>query len=100
MFWLEIIASIFGNTLSVHPNYQNGTSFGSALCAMVATKRYPSLEDAIKAIPFTPIRIKAHMRKHEAYMQYYDLYKKMYQSLKPLYSQLYRLNKSFEEKNS
>lgn len=96
-FWLEMIASVFGMPLSVHPHYQSGTSFGAALCAMVANKTYASLEDAIATIPFTPQVIQPDMHKHETYMQYYYLYKKMYLSLKLLFEEVYRLNKSFEE---
>lgn len=96
-FWLEMIASVFGTALSVHPHFQNGTSFGAALCAMVATKSYASLDDAIASIPFTPKTVQPDMHKHEMYMQYYSLYKKMYQSLKGLFAETYRLNKSFEE---
>jgi len=99
-FWLEIIASVFGIPLSVHPHYQNGTSFGAALCAMVANKTYASLEEAIASSALTMHTIVPDLHKHEIYMQYYSLYKKMYQSLKPLYAELYRLNKSFEEELS
>lgn len=96
-FWLEMIASVFGMPLSVHPHYQNGTSFGAALCAMVANKTYASLDDAIASIPCTPHMVQPDLRRHEMYMQYYSLYKKMYQSLKGLFAETYRLNKSFEE---
>ena len=92
-----MIASVFGRTLSVHPHFQNGTSFGAALCVMVANKTYASLEDAIASSTLTMHTIMPDLYKHEIYMQYYSLYKKMYQSLKPLYAELYRLNKTFEE---
>jgi len=96
-FWLEMIASVFGMPLAVHPHYQNGTSFGAALCAMVANKTYASLEDAIATIPLTDHTVMPDQDKHAIYMQYYPLYKKMYQSMKPLFAEAYRLNKSYEE---
>ena len=96
-FWLEMIASVFGMPLSVHPHHQSGTSLGAALCALVANKSYTSLEDAIASIPFTPHVIQPDMHKHDMYMKYYSLYKTMYQSLKSQYESVYKLNKSFEE---
>ncbi|MBI9093245.1 MAG: hypothetical protein JEY71_00020 [Sphaerochaeta sp.] len=96
-FWLEMIASVFGRPLSVHPHYQNGTSFGAALCAMVANKSYASLEEAIASSALTFHTVEPDMHKHEMYLQYYSVYTKMYQSLKPLFADVYRLNKSYEE---
>ena len=96
-FWLEMIASVFGMPVSVHPHYQSGTSLGAALCAMVAYGTYPTLEDAIASIPFTPKVIQPDMHKHAIYMQYYPLYTQMYQSMKALYAELHRLTTSFEE---
>ena len=96
-FWLEMIASVFGSPLLVHPHYQNGTSFGAALCAMVANKTYASLEQAITSSPLTFHTVEPDMHKHKIYMQYFALYKEMYLSMKPLFADLYKLNKSFEE---
>ena len=96
-FWSEMIASVFGMPMIVHPHYQSATSFGAALGAMVAIKVYPSLEDAISKIPLSHETIEPDIKKHEMYSKYFSLYKKMYQSLKPLYLELYHIQKSVEE---
>ncbi len=99
-FWCEMIASVCNIPLHIHPHYQNGTSYGAALCAMVGSGYYPSLEEAIRKTPLVSERIEPNKIKHNMYKKYFSLYKKMYHALKPLFSELYSIQKSFEENQS
>ena len=96
-FFCELIASVFNMPMVIHPHHQNATSFGAALCAMVGSEYYSSLEVAISMTQLESKIIEPDENNHTMYKKYFSIYKKMYQALKPLFSELYDIQTHFEE---
>ena len=81
--WKQIIADVFDIPVKILKTNQ-GPSYGAAILAMVGSKEYDSLEDAIKSIIKTDRVILPNKNHLEYYKRKYSIYKKLYPALKEL----------------
>lgn len=85
--WLQIMADVFGAPLVV-PRVE-GTAFGAAALAMLATGRLPALEDVSRHIPMERI-VEPEPARTEVYRELYGLYQCVYRKLGPEFAGIAR----------
>ena len=73
--WRQIVSDVLGITLFVTEN--NDSSFGDCLCALVASKRFVSLESAIRQTQKIIEEVHPNMDNHKKYMEIFKQYKKL-----------------------
>ena len=73
--WRQIVSDVLGIKLYVTEN--NDSSFGDCLCALVASKRFNSLESALRKTQKIVSVITPNMDNHDKYMEIFKNYKKI-----------------------
>ena len=85
--WRKIIANVLNVTINI-PTVEEGPSYGAALLAMVAAKKYSSVEEAVNKIVKIKETITANQDVAALYEEKYKTYKSLYPSLKDAFKSM------------
>ncbi|MBP5242693.1 MAG: xylulokinase [Clostridia bacterium] len=85
--WRKIIANVLGVTVEV-PKIEEGPSYGAAILAMVASGKYATLEEAVKANAGVTERIYPDQTIAKNYDERYNSFRKLYPALKETFKEI------------
>lgn len=89
--WLKIIANVLNIKLEL-PLSEEGPGYGGAMLAMVGTKQYKNVEEAVDALIKTKAVIEPNEEISKRYEERYQKFKKIYPSLKELFKEIKGVN--------
>jgi len=85
--WRQILADVFGKPVVTMAS-DEGSALGAAILAMVATKEYPSVEDACGVIVRERDIVEPRAEEAKLYSAGHAVYRSIYPALKPLFPAL------------
>ena len=89
--WLKIIANVLNIKLEL-PLSEEGPGYGGSMLAMVGTKQYKDVEEAVDALIKTKAVIEPNEEISKRYEERYQKFKKIYPSLKELFKEIKEVN--------
>ncbi len=88
--WRQMMADLY-NTPVLSVQNEEGPALGVAALAAVASKIYPSIEEAVKTMVKTKQTLNPVTQNHIEYKKYYKIYNSLYPNLKESFKELYEL---------
>ena len=85
--WRKIIANVCNVTVEV-PRIEEGPSYGGAIMAMVASGKFKTLEEAVKATTGVTERVYPDNAVAKLYDERYNIFRKMYPALKEVFREI------------
>ncbi|MCC7175033.1 MAG: xylulokinase [Bryobacterales bacterium] len=86
-FWRQLFADVFGKRVVTLAS-QEGSAYGAALLAMVATGVYASVPEVCRAVIREVDSVTPRPHESQLYRRGHEVYRSLYPSLKPLYGLL------------
>jgi xylulokinase len=83
-FWRQMLADVFGKPVAALET-QEGSAYGAALLAMVATGHYGSVGEVCAAAIHETDRCAPRPAEAAAYVKGYEIYRALYPMLRPFY---------------
>jgi xylulokinase len=80
-FWQQMLADIFGRPASILEN-QEGSAYGAALLALVATGEYGSVPEVCKAATHEVRTLQPHADEQRIYADGHRIYQSLYPAIK------------------
>jgi xylulokinase len=84
-FWRQLLADIFGKRVTTLAT-QEGSAYGAALLAMVATGAHSSVPDACRAVVREVDSLMPRPHESQIYRRGHEVYRSLYPTLRPIYS--------------
>jgi sugar (pentulose or hexulose) kinase len=95
MLWLQIISDVTGCSISL-PEETEGSPFGSALIAAVASGLYKDLEEAVKlAVKVNYGIIQPSKENNKLYQDLFGIYQNLYPQLRDTFSKLAEIREEY-----
>ena len=85
--WRQIIADVMGVPVEV-PKVEEGPAYGAAMLAMVASKTYKTVSEAVSAVTSVKEIIYPDTGSAKLYEEKYGVFKELYPALKNVYSKI------------
>jgi len=83
-FWRQLLSDIFGKRVAV-PECHEGSAYGAALLALVATGEYSSVPEACRACVREVDSLMPRAHESQRYQRAYEVYRALYPTLRPIY---------------
>jgi xylulokinase len=84
LFWRQLLADVFGKQVTTLAT-QEGSAYGAALLAMVATGTYSSVPEACRATIREVDSLMPRPHESQLYLRGHEVYRALYPALRPIY---------------